>query len=270
MNAPNHRTFTLRSIIHLIIIPLITLQRHDFASAEVCTVCSNETHIMKDQTAKVIWPPGNNENTALECSDIAAKAVVGFFSNCTILHSYSDDLCECGPKEEQPITCPLCGEGVSLPEPNRFVAGKSCLQWEEYATTEAFEMDCPYYQKSIGTYCGCDISDPNYFNHDGEFCRLCKNEIIPDYNKKVTYVDGTQNYCVNVEVDVNVYSYRYDCSLEQNKYKKACCNGGLEELPTLSPTKNSSGGNSIFVSISSVARILPIVSSILIPVLIYQ
>ncbi len=269
MNTLNHRTFTPQSIILLIVISLITLT-YDCASAEVCTVCSDETHIMNDLTAKVIWPPGNNENTALECSDIATKAVSGFFSNCTILHSYSDMLCECGPKEQQPVTCPLCGEGVALPEPNRFVAGTSCLQWEEYASNQAFEMDCHYYQKSIGAYCGCDISDPNYFNHDGEFCKLCNDKIIPDFDKKVTFVDGTQKYCVNVEVDVNINSYRYDCSTEQNKYKKACCNSGLEELPTLSPTRNLSEGNSLFVSMSSLVRILPLMSSIFVTMLIHQ
>lgn len=217
-----------------------------FSLAEICSICSNETHIMHDESARVVWPPGNTDVSGLQCSDIANKTVDGFFSNCTIIHSYSDIICKCGPIEQPTFTCPLCGDGVELPEPGRVVTGKTCEQWQDQATNQAFAMDCPYYQKSVGAYCGCDISQPDFFEG---YCRLCNNMILPDFDKQVAYVDGSKRYCLDVEIDVNIYSFRYNCTSEQNKYNKACgCDTVGPELPTLSPTDQLSAGNQMHFS----------------------
>lgn len=215
---------------------------------------------MNDKNAIVTWPPGNTDGTGWTCSNIAAKALDGYFPNCTAIHNQIANICKCGP-EEPPFTCPLCGNGIDLPEPNRVVAGKTCDKWQFHATYNASTVDCPYYQKSVGAYCGCDITEPNYF--DG-FCKLCKDQILPDYNKDVQFVDGTQKSCVAVEVDTNAYSYSKDCEQEQNKYASSCCTNGLEELPTLSPTqKKSAARNEMQLSSS----IFNVVNLLLLPVI---
>jgi len=243
----------------IILISLINLFQNK-VSAEICTVCSNATHVMNDETARVVWPPGNTDGTGLECSDIADKAVNGYFSNCTVLHSYSDLICQCGP-EEEPFTCSLCGDGVELPEPGRMVAGKTCAEWQDFATLLAPAMDCPYYQTSIAAYCGCDSSQPNFFEG---FCKLCDDKILPNYNKKVAFVDGSQKYCVNVELEVNIYSNNYDCAYQQDKFKTACaCSSDGPELPTLSPTNDLSPAADNTLHVSFLFKILPIASVLL-------
>ena len=224
---------------------LSSLNHNVSVSAENCTVCSNETHIMNDETARIIWPPNNSERTGFSCAEIGEKAVQGYFSSCEGIHNLSDTICRCG-LEEPPFTCPLCGEGLELPDPKRFVAGKTCEEWEDHATNKASTADCPHYQKSLGAYCGCDISEPNFF--DG-FCRLCTDRILPDYDKKVTFTDGRRKYCVSVEVDVNAYSSRFNCTEQQEKFYKPCaCGSGEIELPTLSPTTKESEARKSLIS----------------------
>lgn len=212
---------------------------------EICSICSNATHVMNDESARIIWPPGNPDNTGLRCSEAATKAGEGFFSNCSVLHSYSDVICSCG-EEEPPFTCPLCGGGGGgtsnttndlLPEPNRVVAGKTCQQWEEYASTSAFSVDCIHYQTLLGAYCGCDISSPNYFEG---YCRLCEDRLLPDMSEKVTYQSGKQAYCVEVEINLNTHPDQYNCESYQDTHEKACgCDSNDVEFPTLRPSSNN-------------------------------
>ena len=202
--------------------------------AEICTVCSNSSHVMNDESARIIWPPNNPDNTGLRCSEVAEKAVEGFFSNCTVLHSYSDVICSCGD-EEPPFTCPLCDSNNQLPEPKRVVAGKSCEQWQQDASdeTKVSSVDCTHYQTILGAYCGCDISEPNYF--DG-YCRLCGDTLLPDFSQKVTYQSGRQAYCVEVEVKLNTNPDQYNCESYQGTHEKACGCTNIVELPTLRPS----------------------------------
>ncbi len=201
---------------------------------------------MNDESARIIWPPGNPDNTGLSCSEVAERAVEGYFSNCTILHSVSDGVCQCG-EELPPFSCPLCGndsEGdgtIVLPEPNRVVAGKTCQQWQDFATNDASTVDCTHYQTIVGAYCGCDISQPNYF--DG-YCRLCKDKLLPDFDEKVTYQSGKQKYCVEVEVKLNTHPDDHDCEQFQDSHEKACGCDTSGDLPTLGPTKSNEGESS--------------------------
>eukprot|EP00551_Chaetoceros_affinis_P000001 CAMPEP_0203648182 /NCGR_PEP_ID=MMETSP0088-20131115/18021_1 /ASSEMBLY_ACC=CAM_ASM_001087 /TAXON_ID=426623 /ORGANISM="Chaetoceros affinis, Strain CCMP159" /LENGTH=241 /DNA_ID=CAMNT_0050506105 /DNA_START=47 /DNA_END=772 /DNA_ORIENTATION=+ len=210
--------------------------------ADVCTVCSDPSHIMNDPTARIVWPPGNSEAVGYSCTEIGELLTNGTFTNCTnVQTTLSDDICMCGPDDPSSFTCPLCGDGVNLPEPNRVVAGKTCQGWQYFASYHTSTMDCPYYQKSIAAYCGCDISDPDFFNG---YCRLCGDKLLPNFNQKVNFVGGTSEYCAKIEVDVNVFAgvgnIDSKCDVEQEKYKKACkCDTIGVELPTLSPTSSA-------------------------------
>jgi len=207
------------------------------SNAEICTQCSNASHIMNDAyTASIVWPPGNSDNAGFPCYEVALKAASGYFNSCAVLHSWSDFVCNCGEPEGDFI-CSLCGDGVPLPEPNRIVAGKTCHAWQEHATFDDFQEDCPNYQKAVGAYCGCDISTPGYW--DG-FCRVCGDTILPDHTEEVVFDNGDKKDCVQVEVDINT-PYYSNCSFQQEKYKKSCgCEKNVFDIPTLSPTKTRS------------------------------
>ena len=224
------------------------------ALSEVCTVCSNPEHEMFDLTAVVSWPPGNPD-TRLVCSDIAEKTVNGFFSSCEQIHSYSDITCAC---ESTAFTCPLCGTENAISDPSRKVAGKTCQEWQDHTTAYAISSDCSYYQKSLGAYCGCDISEPNFFN---DFCRLCQNKILPKFNKKVSFSDGSQKFCVKVELDTNVNDK--DCTSQQQDFASVCgCDDSEPQLPTLQPTihvsqaKKAHDGQHAMMMITSVVSIV--------------
>lgn len=252
---PKQRRYLDIFFILICIVSLSSLNHN--VSAEICTVCSNETHIMNDETARVIWPPGNSQSSGFSCSEIGEKAVQGYFTNCEGIHNLTDNICSCGLQTPL-FTCPLCGEGYELEDPKRVVAGKTCEEWEDHATNKASTADCPHYQTSLGAYCGCDISKPDYFD---EFCRICTDRILPDYNKKVTFTDGRQKYCVSVEVEVNAYSSRFNCSEQQNKFNKPCsCGSDLIDIPTLNPTqKTNSAKRNIISTIFKGAQIASVI-----------
>ena len=113
-----------------------------------------------------------------------------------------------------------------------------------------FEMDCPKWQKSIGSYCGCDISAPGHF--DG-FCRICDDELLSNPNKTVTFqsVNGAgevtyyTRYCAWLEQDFNT-NVDLDCARMQSQYSEACSCGFVIDKPTSAPTPSSSGERMYF------------------------
>ncbi len=231
INAPYKLFYTTIFALSAIISPPM------MATADVCTVCSNPDHVMNDLTARIVWPPGNSERVGFSCEEIGDLLTGGNFTDCANVQTVSDDICMCGPDDPSQFTCQLCGNGTPLPEPNRVVAGKTCFGWQYYASFHASTIDCPYYQTSMAAYCGCDISDPEFFD---DFCRLCGDTLLPDFNQKVTFVDGSQEYCAKVEVEVNVLSMvsniDWSCEAQQNKYEKACKCDSNQGLPTMGPS----------------------------------
>ncbi len=213
--------------------------------SENCTLCSNATHEpLAGESASFMLPSG-----FISCANASELAAQGSFSNCTALHTIAEQICQCGdPSEEkEPFQCPLCGEGQVLPLPDRLIASKTCQEWEDIAAND-FEMDCTSYQKSFGSYCGCDISsDVNHF--DG-FCRICNDTLLPDPNKKVTFerTEGDQKvqytrYCVELEQDFNSM-LNLDCDGTQKLYsQEGLCDCGYDiDVPTRQPSSDDDEG----------------------------
>lgn len=218
---------------HITIIPLLS---YFFAvKAEVCSLCPNINDTVSEFTVIKF-----NEQLTANCSYADQLAREGYFSNCSAIHeSYVPIACGCSNLE---YSCRLCGEGNELPLPNRKVAGRTCAEWEFEANTEFEQGDCNSWQKSMGAYCGCDISAPNFF--DG-FCRICNNTVLPNPNQTVTFVNGAVAYCASVEQDLNTQAAtdaEVDCEFQQARYKKACkCDAGIQ-LPSNPPTPVLSEG----------------------------
>jgi len=188
--------------------------------SEVCNLCPDPAHTPQDESAKFSYFK-NDEKIFVNCSYGYDLALQGEFSDCDALHGNTSAICQCGPPKDGPFQCSLCGDGIDLPSPTRVVADRTCTEWQEIASAD-FEMDCPSWQKSMGTYCGCNIASPGFF--DG-FCRLCNNTILPLANSTVTFVNGDVEFCAEIEQDINTASYGLDdtsCYNTQEKFKDAC------------------------------------------------
>lgn len=154
----------------------------------------------------------------MNCSHAFDLAREGEFASCDDLHG-NTGICQCGPLDQEPFKCNLCGGDQSLPRPDRMVAQKTCSEWQDIATKD-FEMDCSSWQKSLGAYCGCDISPPDFF--DG-FCRICDDKILPLWNQTVKFADGSEKYCVQIEQDVNTIQIDdSSCLGAQETYQGPC------------------------------------------------
>jgi|EP00979_Chaetoceros_neogracilis_P015379 hypothetical protein len=212
-------------------------QQYLLVNAEVCNLCPNETHAPLGGNRTKFLPPGGGNYTT--CSDAEELAPTGFYSNCTTLHNIAAEICECGIPSNKKFQCPLCGgDGKELPFPDRVVADKTCQQWQNKAH-EDFEMDCIAWQKSFGSYCGCDISDP--FHFDG-FCRICNDTILSKPNRSVSFQGNNEVYtkhCAWLEQDLNTRS-GFDCERDvQNVYSTHCDCGWEIEQPSRSPNSNN-------------------------------
>lgn len=215
--------------------------------SEICTLCPNATHEpLAGDSASFILTDG----TYLSCTKASELAPEGIFSNCTALHNRVAEICECGDPStsNDPFQCPLCGEGQTLPLPDRMVANRTCREWEEKAAND-FESDCPSYQKSFGSYCGCDIvSDPNHFEG---FCRICNDALLPNPSKTVLFerIEGNQKvlytrFCAELEQDFNSRSV-LDCEKTQADYgKETVCDCGYEIDPPTRPPSSDLGTSS--------------------------
>ncbi len=210
-----------------------------FARSEICSICPNSTHVpLAGNSASFVL-----YDELFSCDEAAELAAEGVFPNCTILHNRAAEICQCKDPSvvDEPFACPLCGEGEILPLPFRVIANRTCQEREERAAAD-FEMDCTTYQKSFGSYCGCNIvSDPNHF--DG-FCRICNDTLLPDPSKKVV-LESTQDgqtvsyskYCVELEQDFNT-DPNLDCGRMQMDYgSKSACDCSYDiEIPTREPS----------------------------------
>jgi hypothetical protein len=262
------------------IICLLSTSTSNVRAAEaepVCTPCSDPTHIMNDEKARFFFPIGST--TGISCLDLSKLAAQGgVFSDCSQVHALSSAYCKCGV-EELPFMCPLCGyedtnedtdedngmnvkEPKILPEKRRVVAGKTCEEWEDHATNYAPPVDCPHYQKSLGSYCGCDITSSESSSNEPidffeGFCKLCGDSLLPDYNKQVTFVDESREYCVKLELDVNIYER--NCVEKQNKFHDVCgCSSIGNSLPTLAPSSNNDSAGAHMSTSISMRRLVPL------------
>lgn len=223
--------------------------------AEECSLCPN----INDTISEFAVIKFNDQLTA-NCSYADQLAREGYFSNCTAIHeSFIPIACGCSDLE---YSCRLCGEGNELPLPNRKVAGRTCAEWEYEANTEFEQGDCSSWQKSMGAYCGCDISAPGFF--DG-VCRICNNTLLPNPNQTVTFTNGRVAYCASVEQDLNTLETvdaGIQCEDQQQKYKKACkCDAGIQfpanpPTPVLSDANRRQTHNKIQVAFMGILTVL--------------
>ena len=240
-----HHSF-LNIITNLFVSLFLFLATVPSVQSETCNLCPNATHVPLDGSASFLLV---SSGQFINCTYAAEVAPEGFFANCTALHSIGAGLCDCGDPNivEEPFQCPLCGEGNTLPFPNRTIANKTCQEWEDRATKYPF--DCPSTQKSFGPYCGCDIaSDPNYF--DG-YCRICDDAQLPDPNRTVL-VDRTINnvlsssteFCVELEQGLNM-NHNLNCSQTQISFgaDRACNCKNVNGNPTKAPSGSSDPGD---------------------------
>lgn len=226
-------------------------------NAEVCSLCPNEEHTPLAGDGASFYV--SSAESFIRCNKAEELASTGYFSNCTALHNQAAEICGCGIPSNETFSCQLCGEGNELPFPDRVVANKTCPEWQNDASND-FEKDCFVWQKSLGTYCGCDVSAPKHF--DG-FCRICNDTILSKPNKTVTFQGSIGVYtesCASLEQDLNTRS-GFDCELDvQNVYSKRCDCGWDIELPKKTPTSpervTASGPKS---KLTSFASILPFV-----------
>jgi hypothetical protein len=196
--------------------------------SEICHLCPNENHTsLAGDMASFLLP---SSGLFMKCSEAEKLAPDGFFSNCTGLHNLAADICECGLPSDETFQCPLCGEGTSiLPFPDRVVANKTCQEWQDDANRD-FEMDCFSWQKSFGSYCGCDVSAPGHF--DG-FCRICNDSILSKPNNTVTFIGRNgiySEFCAFLEQDFNTKS-DLDCEAVQKNYSSVCACGWDNDIP---------------------------------------
>jgi hypothetical protein len=202
-------------------------------NAEVCSLCPNEEHTPLAGDGASFYV--SSAESFIRCNKAEELASAGYFSSCTALHNQAAEICGCGIPSNETFTCQLCGEGNELPFPDRVVANKTCPEWQNDASND-FEKDCFVWQKSLGTYCGCDVSAPKHF--DG-FCRICNDTILSKPNKTVTFQGSIGLYtesCASLEQDLNTRS-GFDCELDvQNVYSKRCDCGWDIELPKKTPT----------------------------------
>lgn len=209
--------------------------------SEICHLCPNENHTSLAGDMASFFLPGSGE--FMKCSEAEKLAPEGFFSNCTGLHNLAADICECGLPSNETFQCPLCGEGAfTLPFPNRVVANKTCTEWQEDANND-FEMDCFSWQKSFGSYCGCDVSAPGHF--DG-FCRICNNSILSRPNKTVNFIGRNgiySEFCAVLEQDFNTKS-DLDCGVMQKNYSSLCSCGWVIDNPD-KPRENVTSSSSL-------------------------
>jgi hypothetical protein len=131
------------------LLPLLLLLTAKLSNCEICNLCvdGNEP---SDPNAKFTYTK-NNQFYTVPCSQGYELALQGEFSSCTALQSNVKDICGCDVDEE---SCNLCFNEEMLPVPNRRVAGHTCEYWELKAQQD-FAMDCPTWQKSIGTLRNC-------------------------------------------------------------------------------------------------------------------
>lgn len=207
------------------------------AFAEVCDLCPTPDHFPGDESAKFKYTKGD-QLQIVNCSHAFDLAKEGEFASCNELHN-NTVICQCGPLEQEPFSCNLCGGDQLLPLPDRIVAQKTCSKWQDIATKD-FEMDCSSWQKSLGAYCGCDISPPDFF--DG-FCRICDDKILPLWNQTVKFLDGSVKTCVQIEQDINTIQ-RDDtsCSDVQETYQGPCECDHQVEYEKVPPKSLSSHG----------------------------
>ena len=136
------RTST-RPLLSFLLLLFITTE---ICHSEICNLCADGSE-PTDPNAKFTYTKTNQFYT-VPCSIGYELALQGEFSNCTELQISVKDICGCDGTVND--SCTLCSNGQDLPLPYRRVAGQTCQYWEQTAQKD-FEMDCPAWQKSIGT-----------------------------------------------------------------------------------------------------------------------
>lgn len=212
--------------------------------AEVCSICPNFNDTIPDFVTTIIQ---FNDQLTANCTYADQLAREGYFNNCTAIHtSFVPSACGCPSFES---SCPLCGfegEGTTsvaktLPLPNRKIAGRTCTEWEFQANQATGDGDCKSWQKTMGAYCGCDVSAPGFFE---DVCRICNSTLIPNPNQTVTFTNGRVAYCTLIEQDLNTIAAadaNVNCVNEQGKYRNACNCDSSFQIPTNPPTPVLSG-----------------------------
>lgn len=207
------------------------------ALAEKCSICDDS---ITYPGAMFQYQLSGGGYRWVNCTVGGQLALGGSFTNCTLLRANTEKICCSTPI---PKTCPLCGISTILPHPQRVIAGKTCAQWQADADYDFKGKNCDAWQKSMGIYCGCDITDQNFF--DG-FCRICNSSILPNYNATIKWdnVAVEETYCAVYEQKMNSLSQSQTCEFEQSRLKNSCqCeHDATRETPSddiFGPQKNS-------------------------------
>ena len=72
-----------------------------------------------------------------------------------------------------------------------------------------------------------------------DFCRICDDKVLPDWNKEVTFIDGSTKYCALIEQDINTDPL-LNCTVQQDKYGSPCGCNDVIEFPSDAPTMDPS------------------------------
>jgi len=208
---------------------IISLSIIDPSFAVYCDLCSGGEQ-PRDPSAKFKYFSNKlNQEQIVSCKDASLMANNKVFSNCTQLHQRTKIYCGCDGNNSLERQCSLCKHDM-LPNPSKVVAGKTCGNWENEANKD-FIDDCGVYQYTYGYHCGCDVENDALEKDDTlenevheNFCYICGNKTLPDPDKKIQYVNGKEEYCVEAEQKMNVRT-NLNCSKMQSEYSDACsCN----------------------------------------------
>lgn len=213
------------------------------SAGEICDLCPFENQIPHKPWVVLTYKSettGMYETTT--CGDAQRLARLGAFNNCAMLHYISVYFCDCGavydnvqtpsptpaptpaPTEKPPPeTCTLCTDRKPMANENKFVAGKTCHQWELEANSQDSQKEghCHIYQAALGIHCGCNAPNWNMYPYR-TFCRICPEaEKMVDPTVKLNLGYAGTKYCVELEKDMNTDVFER-CALEQRIYGPLC------------------------------------------------